>query len=236
MSDEGFFSRWARRKSESRQGVEPAPEPGLESAPANAVPVPVGMVPAAAAPAAPRRDAAVAGQAAPAEPPRLPTMDDVAQLTNESDFSAFVARGVDQAVRRGALKKLFADPHFNVMDRLDMYMDDYNVASPVSEEMLASLKHSQSFFDRAAEEARKRAEAAAAAPADAGQAVDAGEPAPQPALSQVQAQADMDDDPAAPPVAAPAPVRANGDTLPATTSTTTACTTTASTITISTTT
>jgi len=221
MSDEGFFSRWARRKSESRQGVEPAPEPGLESAPAAAVPVAV--APAAAAPAAPHLDAAGAGQAARAGPPRAPTMDDVARLTSESDFSAFVARGVDQAVRRGALKKLFADPHFNVMDRLDMYMDDYNVASPVSEEMLASLKHSQSFFDRAAEEARKRAEAAAATLADAGQAVDAGEAAPQAALSQ--AQTDMDD-PAAPPVAAPAPVRANGDAVPATISTTTISTTT----------
>jgi hypothetical protein len=154
MAEEGFLRRWARRKTETNAGIEPAPEPASE--------IVVESVAARAAVA----EAVVAGQTAPSQPTPsqpivLPTMDDVAQLTSESDFSAFVARGVDQAVRRSALKKLFADPHFNVMDKLDMYMDDYNVASPMSSEMLASLKHSKSFFDQAADEARKRAEAEA---------------------------------------------------------------------------
>jgi len=151
MSEEGFLRRWARRKTETNAGIappaEPAPEPALESV-AQPAPLPAAV-------------SAPLPQAAPAEPVLLPTMDDVAQLTSESDFSAFVARGVDQAVRRSALKKLFADPHFNVMDKLDMYMDDYNVASPMPEGMLASLKHSKSFFNQAAEDARKRAEAEA---------------------------------------------------------------------------
>jgi hypothetical protein len=151
MSEEGFLRRWARRKTETNAGIappaEPVPEPALESV-AQPAPLPAAV-------------SAPLPQAAPAEPVLLPTMDDVAQLTSESDFSAFVARGVDQAVRRSALKKLFADPHFNVMDKLDMYMDDYNVASPMPEGMLASLKHSKSFFDQAAEDARKRAEAEA---------------------------------------------------------------------------
>jgi hypothetical protein len=154
MSDEGFLRRWARRKTESRLGVEQAPEPAHDPAPvAPSVPVADAM-PAAARPLV-------------AEPPRLPTMEDVAQLTSESDFSAFVARGVDQAVRRSALKKLFADPHFKALDRLDMYMDDYNVPSPMSEGMRAALKHSKRFFDQAAEDARKRAEAEAEAEAEA---------------------------------------------------------------------
>jgi hypothetical protein len=29
-------------------------------------------------------------------------------------------------VKNAAMKKLFADPHFNVMDRLDIYIDDYS--------------------------------------------------------------------------------------------------------------
>ena len=78
----------------------------------------------------------------------LPTMDDVARLTGDSDFSAFVARGVDAAVRRTALKKLFADPHFNTMDRLDVYIDDYTKPSPVSEAMLASLEHARNALRR----------------------------------------------------------------------------------------
>jgi hypothetical protein len=79
-------------------------------------------------------------------------MEDVATLDKDSDFSAFVARGVDQAVRRGALKKLFADPHFNVMDRLDVYIDDYTKPSPVSDAMLASLEHAKSVFMKMVEE------------------------------------------------------------------------------------
>jgi hypothetical protein len=76
-------------------------------------------------------------------------MDDVARLTHDSDFSAFVARGVDAAVRRTALKTLFADPHFNTMDGLDVYIGDYTTPSPMSEAMLASLAHAQQVLRRA---------------------------------------------------------------------------------------
>lgn len=168
MGDEGFLRRWSRRKTESKLEPDPAsaaapsaPAVALEPRPApagHAVPVPPPPPgqggPAVALPA----DTALADGAATAEAqvgldqPRLPTMDDVAQLTPDSDFSAFVARGVDGAVRRSALKKLFADPHFNVLDRLDMYMDDYNKPSPMPEGMLDALKHANSFFQRVAGE------------------------------------------------------------------------------------
>jgi hypothetical protein len=161
MAEEGFLRRWARRKTETNAGIAPAPDPASEPAAQTAAELLV----ESRAPSIPAAGAAPVAQAA--VPIVLPTMDDVAQLTGESDFSAFVARGVDQAVRRGALKKLFADPHFNVMDKLDMYMDDYNVASPMPADMLASLKHSKSFFDQAAEDARKRAEAEARAEVEA---------------------------------------------------------------------
>jgi len=171
MAEEGFLRRWARRKTETRAGIEPAPEAASEPAAGTAAEAVVDSL----SPRVPAAEAAPGARAA--APIILPTMDDVAQLTSESDFSAFVARGVDQAVRRSALKKLFADPHFNVMDKLDMYMDDYNVASPMPADMLASLKHSKSFFDQAAEDARKRAEAQARAEAGA-------EPAAAPSLHE----------------------------------------------------
>lgn len=154
---EGFLRRWARRKTEVKQGIEPVPEPAPLVAPL-AAPV--------VAEAAPGLQPAAEPQ-----PVRLPTMDDVAQLTTDSDFSAFVARGVDQAVRRSALKKLFADPHFNVLDRLDMYMDDYNQPSPMPDGMLAALKHSKSLFAGLAKddetEPADQADAAVAASASA---------------------------------------------------------------------
>lgn len=124
LADEGFLRRWARRKTEVQTGAAPLPE---EPAPA-AVP-------------------ALADAATPVVP--LPTMDDVARLTRDSDFSAFVARGVDAAVRRTALKTLFADPHFNTMDGLDVYIGDYTAPSPLSEAMLASLAHAKQVLRRA---------------------------------------------------------------------------------------
>ena len=63
--------------------------------------------------------------------PQLPTLADVAALTRESDYSRFMATGVDGSVRNAALKKLFSDPHFNIMDGLDTYIDDYNKPDPL---------------------------------------------------------------------------------------------------------
>jgi hypothetical protein len=128
VADEGFLRRWARRKTEVQAGTAPMPE--------------------AAAPAAVPALADAGPQPA-AAPVPLPTMDDVSRLTHDSDFSAFVARGVDAAVRRTALKTLFADPHFNTMDGLDVYIGDYTTPSPMSEAMLASLAHAKQVLRRA---------------------------------------------------------------------------------------
>ncbi len=73
----------------------------------------------------------------------LPTLDDVALLTRESDYSRFVAPGVDGGVRNAAMKKLFTDPHFNVMDGLDTYIDDYGKPDPIPESMLRMMRQSK---------------------------------------------------------------------------------------------
>ncbi|TCS35972.1 uncharacterized protein DUF3306 [Paucimonas lemoignei] len=78
--------------------------------------------------------------------PGVPTLEDAMYLTQESDYSAFVAKGVDKSVRRLALKKLFTDPHFNQPDGLDIYMGDYNRAIPLPTPMLAALRQAQGFL------------------------------------------------------------------------------------------
>ncbi|WP_169728069.1 DUF3306 domain-containing protein [Massilia alkalitolerans] len=145
MSEEGFFRRWARLKSS-----------GGDAAPAEGPRAPAPPVPASEPPA----DAMQEAQAAPRAP--LPTLEDAARLTPDADFSAFVAKGVDQSVRRLALKKLFADPHFNAIDGLDIYMNDYNKAAPLTPAMLASLKHAQGLVTRLFDDRQQQAEAAAA--------------------------------------------------------------------------
>jgi hypothetical protein len=119
-----------------------------------------------------KREAAVPEPAPPAsaaaaKPPELPPVD---SLTFDSDFKAFMHSKVEEGVKRAALKKLFSDPRFNIMDGLDTYIDDYSKEDPIPEAMLATLEHARTtlFGPRkeeapAAEQEEKPAEAVAAA-------------------------------------------------------------------------
>ena len=73
----------------------------------------------------------------------LPTLEDVLKLTKDSDYSAYVKPGVDPAVQQAAMQKLFSDPHYNIMDGLDIYIDDYSKPDPIPLEMLKQLNQSQ---------------------------------------------------------------------------------------------
>lgn len=75
----------------------------------------------------------------------------------DSDFSSFFHPQVDEGVRRSALRKLFSDPHFNVMDGLDVYIDDYSKTEPIPPAMLAGLRQAQRIFEWAAEQQEERA-------------------------------------------------------------------------------
>ncbi|WP_338414656.1 DUF3306 domain-containing protein [uncultured Sphaerotilus sp.] len=127
----GFLSRWSRRKVQVRQG-DPVAEVPPASAPASAV-VPLARIEPASAMVAP----------APVPAPPAPTLADAAQLTPASDFTRFVARGVDPSVKNAALKTLFTDPHFNVMDGLDTYIEDYGLPDPIPLAMLRQMTQSK---------------------------------------------------------------------------------------------
>ena len=145
----GFLSRWSRRKVQLRQGAvvaEPpvalpsvaAPLARAEPAPALPVTAPRPVIDGQEAAA---ERAAEAPAAAPTAAP-APTLADVAALTPDSDFSRFVAPGVDHGVKYAALKKLFTAPHFNIMDGLDTYIDDYGTPDPLPEGMLRQMAQS----------------------------------------------------------------------------------------------
>ena len=162
MSDEGFLARWSRRKAgiaapaDERGDAAPAATPPTAAPPSPALPEGTGVEPAAAAEAA--------GTA-----PPLPTLADVAALTRESDYARFMAPGVDRSVRNAAMKKLFSDPRFNVMDGLDVYIDDYSKPDPLPLEMLKKLRQSELlglFRDDAAAATPAAASAAAQASVD----------------------------------------------------------------------
>lgn len=139
--DTGFLSRWSRRKVQATRG--PVAEPEV----------------APAVPPAPALEPTLQPTPVPAPAP-LPTLADVALLNRDSDFSRFVTPGIDEGVKRAAMKKLFADPHFNVMDGLDTYIDDYGKPDPIGIAMLRQMTQSKALhlFEHEEEEVPQSAD------------------------------------------------------------------------------
>ena len=119
-----FLSRWSRRKVEARETV---------AVPATVVPVPPDRADAVA-------DAPATGDpacAAPAAEP-LPSVDSLHGL--EGEYSGFLKPEVDDVLRRSALKKLFSDPHFNVIDVNEAYSGDWATSTPIPAAALAMME------------------------------------------------------------------------------------------------
>jgi hypothetical protein len=106
-----FLERWSRKKHETKRPAPPAEEGPPVVSPAVAAPPAVAETP-------------------------LPPVE---SLTPESDFTPFLRDGVDARLKRQALKTLFQDPRFNVMDGLDVYIDDYSKPDPLPEGWLEKL-------------------------------------------------------------------------------------------------
>lgn len=134
MAD-GFLGRWSKRKA----GLEADPLEKKVEAPKDL----------SAAPAVEK----IEDEATP-----LPTLDDVAKIDRfDPDFSAFMKPDVDPSVQQAALKKMFTDPHFNIMDGLDIYIDDYSKPDPLPPGMLERMVQSDmlNLFSKTAEDSPK---------------------------------------------------------------------------------
>lgn len=134
----GFLARWSRRK------LAAAVQAAVESPVAIEQPTALAPGPAAAAQVVPGA-ADAAAEAAPGAGVEagLPAVE---SLSLSSDFSAFLKEEVSEALRRKALQKLFSDPHFNRMDGLDIYIDDYSQPDPIPPEILAKLQHAREWL------------------------------------------------------------------------------------------
>ena len=163
---EGFLSRWSRLK---RQAVATT-APASDAAAANQSTMGEALVPATesrtdstAAPAAAPAAGAHAGPSSQQPELQLPAVD---TLTFDSDFAPFFQPQVPDHLRRAAVKKLFADPHFNVMDGLDVYIDDYSKPDPLPAGMLAKMVHARDLIDHPTTRRAREDAAAAAASAE----------------------------------------------------------------------
>ena len=130
MAD-GFLGRWSRRKA----GLEPE---GLDGSTPE-------LKPKTTPSSVPQDKKTSESTSAPTEEETLPpTLEDAESIDRFApDFSAFMKPNVDPAVQHAAMKKLFSDPHFNIMDRLDIYIDDYSIPDPIPMEMLKRMVQSE---------------------------------------------------------------------------------------------
>jgi hypothetical protein len=130
-SREGFsLRRWSDRKHAAAREKNEAPAKFEAHAP----------VPAAQ----PGPEPPIASSASAPSTPALPPVE---SLTPQSDFVPFMRPEVDESLKRAALKKLFGDPRFNVMDGLDVYIDDYSKPDPIEPELVKQLAHARYLFD-----------------------------------------------------------------------------------------
>jgi hypothetical protein len=163
---EGFLGRWSKRKA----GIEPDSVEKKVEAPKDLSPAP-------------------AVEKIEDEAPPLPTLDDVAKIDRfDPDFSAFMKPDVDPAVQQAALKKMFTDPHFNIMDGLDIYIDDYSKPDPLPPGMLERMVQSDmlDLFSKSSEESAKEA-----SPDSRKTEVQAANPELEANASDVQQQTDL---------------------------------------------
>ena len=120
---EPFLARWSRRK------LEPTPDE---------------QSPDRGPPPLPETSHGLPATVAAPPPAQLPALDSLDGLN--SDYKAFMQPGVGAATRSFALKKLFSDPHFNIMDGLDTYIDDYSIEDPIPDAMLRGLNQARSLM------------------------------------------------------------------------------------------
>ncbi len=133
MAENNFLSRWSRKKAGLTEETTSAPS----TAPIAKVPEPL---------LEEANQEANQATSAPdlVQQPPPPTIEDVEKIDVKApDFSAFMRPDVDPLVQQAALKKMFSDPHFNVMDGLDIYIDDYTKSDPIPLDMLKRMQQSE---------------------------------------------------------------------------------------------
>jgi hypothetical protein len=95
-----------------------------------------------------------------------PPLPPVEQLKPESDFTPFMNPEVNLETRRSALKKLFADAHYNIPDAYEPYSADFTQGEPIPEQMLRAINRARDLAvkgpEKVAEEERLAAEQARA--------------------------------------------------------------------------
>ena len=123
-----FFKRWSELKQSQAPAKPIAPEPEIKLE-ADQLPATV-------------EQKSTSDEPAPVDPVNSLTLEDVAKLKPDSDYAQFMQAEVGEDIHQAAMKKLFTDPHYNIMDGLDIYIDDYSQEDPLPAGMLEKMVQS----------------------------------------------------------------------------------------------
>jgi hypothetical protein len=160
MADRPFLSRWSRLKQEARN-QPPGQTGGGQQAVRRGGAAPVleeSVQQAALPPEAEDRGQGVPARQPARQPERQPErardteidpsdLPDIDSLTAESDFTAFMRKGVPKTLQRKALRKLWtSDPVLACLDGLNDYEEDFTDAATVIEGMKSSYQVGRGFL------------------------------------------------------------------------------------------
>ena len=125
--DEGFLSRWSRRKQQAAGAINELPdEPAGE------------VLPVAVSSANSTSEGATdAAEGLPGDSD-MPPVD---SLDEDSDYSGFMSPNVSDELRNLALRKLFGSGAFNQRDGLDDYDDDFTSFEKLGDVITAEMRH-----------------------------------------------------------------------------------------------
>ena len=179
MADEGFLQRWSRRKAEARtapKAGEPEQETALERA----------ELPQAAEP---RDPPASTGSRPPDDVEAavdLEALPDIDTLTYESDFTAFMRKGVPPELRKRALQRLWrSNPTLANLDGLVEYGEDYTQIGTAKQIVRTAYQVGRGMLERL----QPKAPGEPAAPGSVLTTADTGQPADTPAPAAPDAAA-----------------------------------------------
>ncbi|MGY9015252.1 MAG: DUF3306 domain-containing protein, partial [Rhodospirillales bacterium] len=125
MADpEGRFSRWSRLKTEALENEPPQIDEPLSKFTSENLPV---RAEDAELPTSNSEETAEGKETDPA--PELP---DIETLEKDSDYTPFLAEGVPEAIKKLALRKLWAsDPVLANIDGLNDYDEDFTIIEAI---------------------------------------------------------------------------------------------------------
>ena len=128
--EEGFLSRWSRRKHVAKTGNAEKPlQESIEDSQDDPL--------LAKAPAEESAEIAAVEEDFPADSDMPP----LESLDNDSDYSGFMSPKVSDELRNLALRKLFLGGMFNARDGLDDYDDDFTSFEKLGDIITADMRH-----------------------------------------------------------------------------------------------